>query len=331
MREFSAGVFEEEFAVQSEGEREDVDKENRTVDQDWRAIEPEQDALIGNEVGQRLHTPEAKSQDDGDGQHECVRNHRCSLEGLVLAEIRDRKAQRIDRNKFVRNIALKNKHEIGGIQVTLDLAVIRGRVIDHVKVHTSLVGWGLHVFESDFLHINVDFGDGGVRDELLNDIVLAVGVDDAVRKLAVQEIEGLRKVILNRVAIAAVIERAELRQKILGLSILWLVLEVVIIDGFSPAQVVDSNDERTDVLKRANRSQVHKGESDGYKRDEDERDFQIGVGHHRIAILFEIESFRILKGRVVVHPKTLSRIPAVDPPAVPLKMWLVSAGIFRSV
>src|ERR1700683_2408987 len=172
MREFSAGVFEEEFAVQSEGEREDVDKENRTVDQDWRAIEPEQDALIGNEVGQRLHTPEAKSQDDGDGQHECVRNHRRSLEGLVLAEIRDRKAQRIYRNKFVRNVALKNKHEIGGKQVGFDLVVIRVREIDHVKVHTRLVGWGLHVFESDFLHINIDFGDGGVRDELLDDIVL---------------------------------------------------------------------------------------------------------------------------------------------------------------
>src|SRR5271163_1158868 len=115
MREFSAGVFEEEFTVQSEGEREDVDKENRTVDQDWRAIEPEQDALIGNEVGQRLHTPEAKSQDDGDGQHEGIRNHRRSLEGLVLAEIRDREAQRIDRNKLVRDIALKNEHKIGRV------------------------------------------------------------------------------------------------------------------------------------------------------------------------------------------------------------------------
>src|SRR5579872_4140266 len=124
MREFSAGVFEEEFSVQCEGEREDVDKENRTVDQDWRSIEPEQDALIGNEVGQRLHTPEAKSQDDGDGQHECVRNHRRSLEGLVLAEIRDLKAQRIDRNELVRNIALKNEHKSRRIQVTLDLAVI---------------------------------------------------------------------------------------------------------------------------------------------------------------------------------------------------------------
>src|ERR1700691_5700580 len=120
MREFSAGIFQEEFAVQSEGEREDVDKENCTVDQDWRAIEPEQDALIGNEVGQRLHTPEAKSQDDGDGQHECVRNHRRSLEGLVLAEIRDRKAQRIDRNKLVWDIALKNEHKIGRVQVSLD-------------------------------------------------------------------------------------------------------------------------------------------------------------------------------------------------------------------
>src|SRR5271154_6986905 len=230
MREFSAGVFEEEFAVQSEGEREDVDKENRTVDQDCRAIEPEQDALIGNKVGQRLHTPEAKSQDDGDGQHECVRNHRCSLEGLVLAEIRDRKAQRIDRNKLVRNVALKNKHKIRRIEVTLDLAVIRGRVIDHVKIHTCLVGRGLHVFERDFLHINVDFGDGGVRDELLNDIVLVVGVDDAVRKLDVQEIEGLRKVVLDRVAVAPVVKSAELRKKVLRFGILWLVLEVVIID-----------------------------------------------------------------------------------------------------
>src|SRR6202162_3981649 len=111
MREFSAGVFEEEFAVQSEGEREDVDKENRTVDQDWRAIDPEQDALIGNEVGQRLHTPEAKSQDNGDGQHECVRNHRRSLKGLVLAEICDREAERIDRNELVRDVALKNEYE----------------------------------------------------------------------------------------------------------------------------------------------------------------------------------------------------------------------------
>src|ERR1035441_9777415 len=71
------------------------------VNQYWRAVEPEQDALIGNEVGQPLHKPEAKSQDDGDGQHKCVRNHMCSLEGLVLAEISDREAQRIDRNKFV--------------------------------------------------------------------------------------------------------------------------------------------------------------------------------------------------------------------------------------
>src|ERR1700688_3462361 len=126
MRALSARVFEEEFAVQSEGEGEDVDKENRTIDQDWRAIEPEQDALIGNEVGQPLHKPEAKSQDDGDCQHECVRNHRCSLEGLVLAEIRDREAERIDRNKLVRNVALKNKHKIRRIEVTLDLAVIRG-------------------------------------------------------------------------------------------------------------------------------------------------------------------------------------------------------------
>jgi type IV secretion system protein VirB5 len=47
--------------------------------------------------------------------------------------------------------------------------------------------------------------------------------------------------------------------------------------------------------------------------------------------LFEIEPLGILEGTVIAHgrrpPTALPARPAEDPPAVPLKMWLVRAGI----
>jgi hypothetical protein len=36
--------------------------------------------------------------------------------------------------------------------------VIGGRVVDHLEVHAGLVGRGLHVFECDVLHFDVNLG-----------------------------------------------------------------------------------------------------------------------------------------------------------------------------
>ena len=96
------------------------------------------------------------------------------------------------------------------------------------------------------------------------------------------------------------------------------------------AQFVDANDQRAKVLEGANRSQIHEGKTHGHQGNKDERNLQIGVRHHGITVLFQIESLGVVKARVVAHAKTLSRIAAEEPPDVPLKMWLVSAGIFRS-
>ena len=67
--------------------------------------------------------------------------------------------------------------------------------------------------------------------------------------------------------------------------------------------------------------------NDGQQR---KSNLEIGIRHHGITVLFEIEPLGIVKTRVIVHPNTLSRIPAEDPPAVPLKMWFVRAGTLRS-
>src|ERR1700739_775310 len=140
--------------------------------------------------------------------------------------------------------------------------MVGGRVINHVEVHACAKGWRLHLFERNFLHVHIDFGSGSVRDEFLDDVVLAVGVEDAVGKLPVKEVQGLRKVILNRVAVAAVIQGAKLGEKVLRFGVLGFVLEVVVIDGFGATQVVNADHQRTKVLERANGPEIDEGQSD---------------------------------------------------------------------
>src|SRR5580704_10843779 len=152
-----------------------------------------------------------------------------SFERLVLAEVGDGHSEWVNRNQFVGYLGLEKEDKVRGVEIAFQLAVVGGRVIDHVEVHTRAEGWRLHLFERDLLHVHIDFRRGGVRDEFLDDVVLAVGIENTVGELAVEEVQRLREIILNRVAVAAVIEVAELGEKLLRLGILRLVFEVVVV------------------------------------------------------------------------------------------------------
>src|SRR5271168_2904892 len=161
-----------------------------------------------------------------------------SFERLVLAEVGDRHSEWVDRNQFVGYLGLEKEDKVRGVEIAFQLAVVGGRVIDHVKVHARAEGRRLHLVERDFLHVHIDFRRGGVRDEFLDDVVLAVGIENTVGELAVEEVQGLREIVLNRVAVAAVIEVAKLGEEILRFSILRLVFKVVVVDSLSAAQIV---------------------------------------------------------------------------------------------
>src|SRR5579863_3226518 len=49
-----------------------------------------------------------------------------SFEGLVLAEVRDGHSQRIDGDQFVGHLRFENEDKVRGVQITFELAVIRG-------------------------------------------------------------------------------------------------------------------------------------------------------------------------------------------------------------
>jgi hypothetical protein len=137
-----------------------------------------------------------------------------SFECLVFAEIRDGYSERVDRNEFVRHPGFEKEDKVRRVKISLQFAMVGGRVIDHVEVHSRAEGRRLHLFERDLLHVYIDLGSRCIGNEFLDDVILAVGVENAIRKLAVEEVQGLREIVLNRVAVAAVVEGAKLGQKI---------------------------------------------------------------------------------------------------------------------
>jgi len=224
-----------------------------------------------------------------------------SLEGLIFAEVCDCESERIDGDEFVGDSSLEEKNEIGRVEVALDLGAVGGRVVHHIEINMSLERWGLHVFECYFLHVDVDLGSRCIGDELFNDLVFLVGVEDAVRQLSVEEVQGLREVVLDCVAVATVIERAKLREEILGLGILGLVFKIMVVDRLRATEVIDPNYERAEVLEGADRAEVNEGQTDGDKRDQNQRNLEIRVRHHGIAVLFEIQPLGIMEARIVAH------------------------------
>jgi hypothetical protein len=57
-----------------------------------------------------------------------MKSLRCSFECLILAEIRNREAQRIYGDQLIGDFALKDKDKIRGIEVALDFAALRANI-----------------------------------------------------------------------------------------------------------------------------------------------------------------------------------------------------------
>ena len=68
-----------------------------------------------------------------------------SFERLILAEVGDREPERIDGNQFIGDAALEDEHEVRGIEVALQFAVIGGRVVHHVEIDARAVRRILHL------------------------------------------------------------------------------------------------------------------------------------------------------------------------------------------
>ena len=106
--------------------------------------------------------------------------------------------------------------------------------------------------------------------------------------IAVEEVESIGLIAFDGEAVPAEIEFREAGQVILVLGFLRAVLEVAVVDGLSPAHVVDANDHGVHTGERALalEGQARKGETDDGEHEDCH--LQIGVHNERVAILFQV-------------------------------------------
>ena len=85
-------------------------------------------------------------------------------------------------------------------------------------------------------------------------------------------------------------------QEVAQLRRLWLITRRIVRHGFCPSDVVDSNHKRLEIRVLRLRTKVQEQETQGEKRDEKERDLQVGVQDQRRAIELDELTLRALEG-----------------------------------
>jgi len=99
-------------------------------------------------------------------------------------------------------VGFETEDKVRGVKIALQLAVIGGRVVNHVEVHASAEGRRLHLFGAAtfFTSTSISGAECFVMN-FLDDVVFAVGVENTVGELAVEKVERFREIVLNRVAV----------------------------------------------------------------------------------------------------------------------------------
>src|SRR5713101_1487873 len=138
---------------------------------------PEEAADTGSRTGtlpaDRSRGPERSRS----SQRRRWRSYSLLLEGLVLAEIRDHKAERVDRNHRVRDVVPHRENEVADVLFALRFGVVGRGVVDFFEIDRGPVRGLPQVLDRDVLDVDLNLF-GGAGQELLDGLAFLVGFDD---------------------------------------------------------------------------------------------------------------------------------------------------------
>src|SRR6266567_2199353 len=110
-----------------------------------------------------------------------------------------------------------------------------------------------------------------------------------VGQFAVKKIQGVGEIVMNRVAVPAVMEAAKFGQEILGFPVSRKIFQALVIDRLSASELVDPNDQRAEILESPNRPQVQNDQTQGGQTEQGHGDLEVVVGEDRVAVLLQVE------------------------------------------
>ncbi len=209
-------------------------------------------------------------------------------ERLVLAEIGDGQAQRIDRQHLVADLVAEGVDDIGSPELAFLFRVVERAGENLVELDPSLERRLPQVLDSDGLDLDIDIGLAGVEQEGLDYFFLFVFLQDRVLQITIQEVECLGEVLVHRVVIAAVVDPRPLGEEVAVLGLLGLVGKVLVVNGFGATDIVDADDERLDAAQSSLRSIEERQGAEGDGSKNKDRQLEVGVGDDRITVLLQV-------------------------------------------
>src|ERR1700676_1620072 len=124
-------------------------------------------------------------------------------ECLVGPEAHDRQTKRIHGKLIVLPILAKNIGDAGYPSLPLEFGMIRWVAVYLLELDPRRIRRLSQVVKDDVLDLHIDIRQCAVFDVVLNAVVLTFLVDHGALHVAVEEVERLRLITLNRETIAA--------------------------------------------------------------------------------------------------------------------------------
>ena len=195
--ELAARVLQEEPTAESEESGQEIAEQDEREQPDRPAVAGNEEVPVRDQEATLVEQVEPQSDEDDRRGKEGIGEHHSLPESLVLAEVRDRETQRVDRDDRVRNVLLDDKYQMRDVALAPGLQALVPGEVDLLEVDRRLVRGSPQVLDRDVLDRDIDLVavSGG---EGLDDLALSVRLDGRVGEPPVQEIERRRIVLPDR-------------------------------------------------------------------------------------------------------------------------------------
>ena len=195
--ELAPRVLQEEPPAESEESGQEIAEQDECEQPDRPAVAGNEEVPVRDQEATLVEQVKPQSDEDDRRGKEGIGEHRSLPKSLVLAEVRDRQSERVDRDDRVRDVLLDDKYQMRDVALAPGLEPLVPGEVDLLEVDRRLVRRRPQVLDRDVLDRNVDLVAFPVK-ECLDRLAVAVRFDGRVGEPPVQEIERRRIVLPDR-------------------------------------------------------------------------------------------------------------------------------------
>lgn len=211
-----------------------------------------------------------------------------SLERLVVMEVRDSQAERVDRDERIGHFVPNDEHKMRQVAFPPVEFVLARRIVKLLEFDGCFIGWCPQILDGDVSDSDFDLvalsGNKGV-----NTLVFLLLFNGRVGETAIHEVKRPGEVVAHGRPYPPIVAFDEIHQEVANLCLTRLKLQTGVSDRLGMSDIVDAYDQRLQVTQCLARVDIQHQQAyaDGGKGEHG--DAEVTVRDERRAILLDIK------------------------------------------